>query len=88
MTALPGWAGTKEVTGAGLMLLSAIWLAGRLAFWLLPLNTSLVTAGIDCLFLVLLAIMLTPGLLAANNKLYFGVSHWQIGLARRLSIGL
>ncbi len=70
LTALPGWAGTEEISGARLMLLTLVWLAGRLAFWLLPLNAGLITTSIDCLLFILLAVMLIPGLLAANNKLY------------------
>ncbi len=70
LTALPGWAGTEEIGGARLMLLTAVWLAGRLVFWCLPLDAILVAASIDSLLFVLLAIIIAPGLLAARNKLY------------------
>ncbi len=70
LTALPGWAGTEEISGTRLILLTSVWLAGRLAFWCLPLNAALIIACLDCLHFVLLAVILTPGLLAARNKLY------------------
>ncbi|MEH6579943.1 MAG: NnrS family protein [Amphritea sp.] len=41
LTALPSWAGARELRGGKLILLVMLWLAGRLAFWLeawLPLE--------------------------------------------------
>ncbi|MCP3690373.1 MAG: NnrS family protein [Gammaproteobacteria bacterium] len=70
LTALPGWAGTEEVSGVRLMLLTLVWLVGRFAFWFVPPNANLVAASIDSMFFILLAFILTPGLLAANSKLY------------------
>lgn len=34
LTALPSWAGTREIRGGALALLTAAWLAGRIALWL------------------------------------------------------
>ena len=36
LTALPSWAGTEEIRGGRLMLLVALWLFGRIAFWASP----------------------------------------------------
>ncbi|MBE7524071.1 MAG: NnrS family protein [Burkholderiales bacterium] len=48
LTALPGWAGTREIRGTPLALLVALWLAGRVAFWsrdLLPPALALALAA-------------------------------------------
>ena len=70
LTALPSWAGTKEITGRPLMLLALLWLAGRMAFWASPWLPSLVPAIIDGLLLPALFAMVMPQLLRARNKRY------------------
>lgn len=58
LTALPSWTDTPPVTGRPLAALAALWLAGRIAFWLDGLVPPAVVAGLDILFL--------PALLAAS----------------------
>jgi uncharacterized protein involved in response to NO len=69
-TALPSWAGTPEIRGGRLALLVALWLAGRATFWLAPGLPAALAAGVDCALFLVAAVMVTPQLLAARNKLY------------------
>ena len=70
LTALPSWAGTEEISGRRLVLLVALWLAGRIAFWAAPWLPPLLPATIDCLFFPVVFAMLAPQLLRASNRLY------------------
>ena len=70
LTALPSWAGTEEICGRRLMLLTALWLAGRIAFWASPWLPSLLPAVVDCLLFPAIFFMLAPQLLRAGNRLY------------------
>ena len=70
LTALPSWAGTVEIRGPRLVLLVALWLAGRVAFWATPWLPPLVPPVIDCLLFPAVLIMVTPQLLRASNRLY------------------
>lgn len=74
LTALPSWAGTDEIHGPRLVLLVALWLAGRIAFWASPwlslLMPPIVPAVLDCLLFPVVFIMLVPQLLRAKNRLY------------------
>ena len=70
LTALPSWAGIEETSGRRLILLVALWLAGRSAFWIAPLLPSLLPGIIDCLLFPAVFIMLAPQLLRARNRLY------------------
>lgn len=70
LTALPGWAGTEEIGGGRLALLALAWLAGRLAYWgqtILPLGAA---GAIDSAFFLLLALIVAPGLLRVEQRLY------------------
>lgn len=58
LTALPSWTGTAPVAGRPLAILVALWLAGRVAFWLDFWLPSALVAAIDLAFL--------PALLAAT----------------------
>lgn len=68
LTALPSWAGTKEITGRPLRLLTLLWLAGRVAFWAGPWLPPLVPGIIDSLLFPALLAMVAPQLLRARNK--------------------
>ena len=70
LTALPSWAGTEEILGRRLVLLVALWLLGRIAFWASPWLPPLLFATIDCLLFPAVFIMLAPQLLRAANRLY------------------
>lgn len=73
LTALPSWAGTREIRGGELALLTAAWLAGRVALWLAPVLPAGIVAGCDGLVFLLLAVMVTPDLLKAENKAYLAL---------------
>ena len=70
LTALPSWAGTEEISGRRLILLVALWLAGRMAFWAAPWLPPLVPPVVDCLLFPAVFVMVTPQLLRASNRLY------------------
>ncbi|NMG31035.1 NnrS family protein [Aromatoleum evansii] len=70
LTALPSWAGTAEIHGGRLALLVAAWLAGRLAFWAMPLLPAGFAAAADCLLFPLVFATVAPQLLRAANRLY------------------
>lgn len=68
LTALPSWAGTKEIVGRPLMMLALLWLAGRMAFWASPWLPPLIPGIIDSLLFPALFAMVMPQLLRARNK--------------------
>ncbi|MDP2133988.1 MAG: NnrS family protein [Sulfuritalea sp.] len=70
VTALPSWADTDEVAGGRLVLLAALWLAGRVAFWLSPWLPAPLPALVDGLLFPAVMAMLMPQLLRAKNRLY------------------
>jgi len=70
LTALPSWAGTEEIRGGRLMLLVALWLFGRIAFWASPWLPPPLPAVVDGLLFPAVIIMLTPQLLRVANRLY------------------
>src|SRR6266545_6899858 len=58
LTALPGWAGTPEIRGAPLAAIVALWLAGRVAFWVrdaMPMPVA--AAGAIALYVGLIAVL-------------------------------
>lgn len=70
LTALPGWAGTREIRGAPLGALVALWAAGRAAFWAIDaLPTGLVIVADGALYVALLAI-LGAQLARVRNRYY------------------
>ncbi|MBW7849456.1 MAG: NnrS family protein [Rhodospirillales bacterium] len=68
LTALPSWAGTPEVSGGRLMVLAALWLAGRMAMWGGAGLWPALAAGVDLLLVPVLLAMIAPGLLAAVDR--------------------
>ncbi|MCO5122294.1 MAG: NnrS family protein [Rhizobacter sp.] len=70
LTALPSWAGTPEVQGARLMLLAALWLLGRAAFWAEPWLPRGVTAAADMLLMPALFAILAPQVWRVANRWY------------------
>jgi uncharacterized protein involved in response to NO len=70
LTALPGWAGTREIRGAPLAALVALWAAGRAAFWAIDaLPAGLVMVADGALYVALLAI-LGAQLARVRNRYY------------------
>jgi uncharacterized protein involved in response to NO len=70
LTALPGWAGTRELHGGALAALAAAWLAGRLAFWAAPWLPPALVAVVDGGYFLLLAGLVVPQLLRLHARLY------------------
>jgi uncharacterized protein involved in response to NO len=70
LTALPGWAGTRELHGGALAALVAAWLAGRLAFWAAPWLPPWLVAVVDGGYFLLLAGLVVPELLRLRARLY------------------
>jgi len=67
LTAVPGWTGRSSYAGVPLILLSALWLAGRVAMFA-PLGVPPVLAAIiDLAFFPALALSLTPPLVKARK---------------------
>ncbi len=77
LTALPGWAGTKEIVGGPLVLLVGLWLLGRIAVSTAVFGGSILPAlwvmVMDSSLYLVTMIMLLPGLLRAENKHYLAL---------------
>ncbi|MCP3983286.1 MAG: NnrS family protein [bacterium] len=58
LTAVPNWCGTRPLRGAPLGALLALWVLGRLALLAGEVVPSPLVAGLDCLFLPVLAVVL------------------------------
>lgn len=56
LTAVPNWTGTTRLHGAPLIVLFALWLAGRVVMWLPGLVPPLAQAAVDLAFLPALAL--------------------------------
>jgi len=67
LTALPSWAGTREVEGGKLAFLAALWIAGRVLWWWTAAPFAL-RAGIDSAYFLVLALVVTPQLLRLENR--------------------
>ncbi len=67
LTAVPNWTGRLPVVGWRLGALAAIWAAGRMAVMVSALLPAVLVAGLDLLFLILLAIMLMREIIAGKN---------------------
>lgn len=70
LTALPSWPGTAELRDARLVVLVAIWAAGRLACWAAPWLAPAWVAAIDSMFFPAVFVAVAPQLLRAPNRLY------------------
>jgi uncharacterized protein involved in response to NO len=68
LTAVPGWTGGRGFAGWPLMALSALWLAGRMAFALGAHLPVLAVAAAELSFLPALALMIAFPLLRARNR--------------------
>jgi uncharacterized protein involved in response to NO len=68
LTAVPNWTKTRPLSGAPLVVLLVLWLAGRFAMWSGGLAPPLVVAVIDLAFLPTLLAAIAPALLATRSK--------------------
>ena len=66
LTALPSWAGVRELAGDKLALLVGAWLAGRVAMWLSTALPAAAVAAADSSSLLLLFALSAPGLIEAR----------------------
>lgn len=81
LTALPSWAGTPELHGARLATLAALWLAGRVAFWVSPWLPPAVVAAADLGLPLLLAAWLAPPLWRVPRRAWRAVLPIVLALA-------
>jgi uncharacterized protein involved in response to NO len=68
LTAVPSWTGARGFAGTALVVLSSVWLAGRVAFATDAVLPWAVVAACDLAFLPALAGLLAPPLLRARNR--------------------
>lgn len=68
LTAMPNWTKRKKLTGTPLVLLFALWLAGRLATFLSEYTGLTVASAINLAFLVVLGLYTLREVVAAKNK--------------------
>ncbi len=68
LTAVPSWTGQKGFAGAPLMLMSGVWLLGRLAVGTSAAWPFAVVAGVDLAFVPLLGAFLARPLIRERNR--------------------
>lgn len=68
LTAVPNWTGAAPVRGPALVVLAALWLAGRVAIWATPLVPPILAAAVDLSFFPALAVVILPSLLSGARK--------------------
>ncbi|MBL4802912.1 MAG: NnrS family protein [Emcibacter sp.] len=73
LTALPGWAGTKEIEGWRLALLVLLWFLGRFAVYSGDFIPPYGVLLLDSSLYFVAALMVLPGLLANDNKHYLAL---------------
>lgn len=73
LTALPGWAGTKEITGSRLAFLLLLWFLGRTAIYAGSFMPPYGVLALDSSLFLAVTLMVLPGLLAAKNKHYLAL---------------
>jgi uncharacterized protein involved in response to NO len=81
LTALPSWAGVRDIAGRPLAFLVGAWAAGRAAIWLSPLLPPGAVAAVDVSLLLLLATLLAPGLARARERRFLVVLPVLVALA-------
>ncbi|MDA8231765.1 MAG: NnrS family protein [Magnetospirillum sp.] len=67
LTAVPNWTNCRPVRGVPLMVLSALWLAGRAAFVLGSMLPPLAVAAADLAYVPVLAVLVAGPLIAAGK---------------------
>jgi len=64
LTAVPSWTGARPVSGRSLMVLSGLWLAGRLVNWFSALLPGVLVATVDVVFFPVLVALVIRALIA------------------------
>ncbi|MBU6444037.1 MAG: NnrS family protein [Alphaproteobacteria bacterium] len=70
-TALPSWTGATELRGRPLVVLAALWFAGRLAMYVAGWLPQLLVAVLDCALLPALCVMLLLTIGASRRRLFW-----------------
>ena len=73
LTAIPNWTGRKAVAGRPLMLLAAVWLAGRIGMAVSDAVGLYAAMALDLLFLPLVAIIAGREIVASGNRRNFKI---------------
>lgn len=68
LTAVPSWTGTRGIGGWRLVLLTGLWLAGRIAFTLAGAVPLWWVAALELLFLPALALLIAPALWRTGRR--------------------
>lgn len=68
LTAVPSWTGQRGFAGPVLIVLTMLWLAGRVAMFLGDAMPAALFAVLELAFLPALALALTPALLTSGNR--------------------
>lgn len=68
LTAVPNWTGQGAIRGRALLLLSATWLAGRVAMWLSGVLPPALVAAADLAFLPMLAAFQAPAIVRRSAR--------------------
>jgi uncharacterized protein involved in response to NO len=68
LTAVPNWTGARGLAGTPLVVLTVVWLAGRIAFSAAAVLPLTLVAICDLAFLPALAAVVAPPLLRARNR--------------------
>jgi uncharacterized protein involved in response to NO len=68
LTAVPSWTGSRGFAGLPLILLTAVWLLGRVAFAVAAHLSVMTLAVFELGFLPVLAVMIAPPLVRSRNR--------------------
>jgi uncharacterized protein involved in response to NO len=68
LTAVPSWTGSRGFEGTQLIVLTVLWVAGRIAFSLGETLPVMVLSAIELAFIPMLGAMLAPALLRSGNR--------------------
>jgi uncharacterized protein involved in response to NO len=64
LTAVPSWTGARPVSGGSLMVLSGLWLLGRVVNWFSALLPGVLVASVDVIFFPVLVALVIRALVA------------------------
>jgi uncharacterized protein involved in response to NO len=96
LTAVPSWTGSRGFAGAPLVLLSALWLAGRIAFAGAAFLPWALVAAAELAFLPLLAFLIGRSLIRERNRNFpmlvivsvlWGIDAWCLGALAAADFG-